>query len=1357
MADGVEKATVVCCFLTPEYQMSDNCQSELEYARRLKKRIIPCMLSDKNGKKWTPNNWLGLLTAGLNYIHMRDPSESNIRSKADELIDRIKNHSSDQPVTSGSQRENFFDLIREEYILNSFIHRIINEEKCFPIKESYINLAIVTSEEQRDKEKKLSQAEHKDAIIGTFEEIHSTKTVIDVKDMFEKCKGGTKKILVLGRAGIGKSTFCQYVTYQWAKGEIWTQYQLVVLIKLRMLTNDNYPSGRDYSPFDLVKKEYASRITMKEGDRSRFEEHCRMGQVLWLLDGYDEFVQNIPKQLRDVFELILNKYHHILTSRPYSITLSYDVKMEITGFTDDNIAKYIEQFFVQIKDQLGDATSRGQQLTSFLKSNPNIWGIAHMPVNLELICSLWGDIDQSQTMVLTMTGLYENITEWLLRRYLIKQKNLPPIEVQTKSRNDIYQDCNKELTFLESLAYNAMTTSVLILQPKSLEEASNDAKVTAEDKKHIFNIGVLKSFDGKATGNQLQANKEYYFVHLSFQEYFAARYLVNNLRNSTDQKSIEFIRRNKYNQRFTLVFVFASGLLTREELSAARKSFWDALFDEPVDLVGFRHMLILISCLDEISNESDISDYSLIIDTVSKWITYAVLHSSETVFEQLLNSLRRSIALSRQPIVRDQLIHLFRSSKSDKVYRISALISALSTYHVHPEHLLLLTNALNHGNWKVRRSACNALGAMGEKAAMSEVISKLATIALNGEDEDVWRSACAALRAMGEKAATSEVISKLATIALNDEKVVVRWRACYALGAMGEIAATSEVISKLATIALNDEKVVVRRSACNALGAMGEKAAMSEVISKLATIALIDENEDVRRSACYALGQMGEIAATSEVISKLATIALIDENEDVRRSACDVLGTMGEKAATSEVISKLVSALNDEDKEVGRSACDALGAMGEKAATSEVISKLVSALDDEDKEVRRSACDALGAMGETAAMREVINKQLSLLNDENEDYRRRACYVLGAMGEKAATSEVISKLVSALDDEDEDVRWRACYALGAMGEKAATSEVISKLVSALDDEDEDVRWRACYALGAMGEKAATSEVISKLATIALNDEYVNVRRSACKALGAMREKAATSEVMSKLATIALNDEDEDVRRSACDALGAMGEKAATSEVISKLVSALDGEDEDVRRDACYALGAMGEKAATSEVISKLVSALDTANADERGTVYKFLRKIPLSFTVLRELTSDTVMKLWSCIDRNLLKDLTFIPPEASIKVYLETRWSSWLSVATRATLLHGAAITITDDTIVIYGSKEPTEVRCSDWHSFDILVEAFSNQADRFELPRVRRSEILASADQEVIALPARQMPSVDVKTKRRCGVCVCF
>ena len=255
-----------------------------------------------------------------------------------------------------------------------------------------------------------------------------------------------------------------------------------------------------------------------------------------------------------------------------------------------------------------------------------------------------------------------------------------------------------------------------------------------------------------------------------------------------------------------------------------------------MDLIGFRHMQVLVSCLEEVSDKSDISQYQIIINNISKWIKYAVFHGSSTLLKQLQDLLKRSILLSRELILRDQLIHLFKSSDSGSKERVCDLISALSTYHVDPERLLLLMSAIEDEDDDVRYSAYKALDKMGEKALTEKMISKLVS-ELDHENMGVMRGACGALGAMGEKAATSDVISKLVGTALNDENADVRWSACDVLCAMGEKAATSEVISELGS-ALNNENEGVRIVACRALGAMGEKAATTKVISKLVSAAL---------------------------------------------------------------------------------------------------------------------------------------------------------------------------------------------------------------------------------------------------------------------------------------------------------------------------------------------------------------------------------------------------------------------------------------------------------------------------------------------------------------------------------------
>ena len=259
LADGVQNAVVICCFVTPDYEKSENCKLEVEYAQRRGKSLILCNLG--NVSTWKPTAWLKSITRGNICIDFHDVSESNIALKIRELVGRIHEQCSSTPYSTSQSVDDatyLFELMKHEYRRNSRIQRFINPARSFPIENSYINLAIVETKEQREKEKKLSNAKNSDKMMDIFEEIYSTESSINVKDLFEYCKDQLRQVLVFGRAGIGKTTFCQYVTHEWARGQLWPEYDLLVLFSLRLLTEIHYRplSSLSYSLIDVVEKEY---------------------------------------------------------------------------------------------------------------------------------------------------------------------------------------------------------------------------------------------------------------------------------------------------------------------------------------------------------------------------------------------------------------------------------------------------------------------------------------------------------------------------------------------------------------------------------------------------------------------------------------------------------------------------------------------------------------------------------------------------------------------------------------------------------------------------------------------------------------------------------------------------------------------------------------------------------------------------------------------------------------------------------------------------------------------------------------------------------------------------------------------
>ncbi|CAF1000830.1 unnamed protein product [Rotaria sordida] len=83
IAKAIENSSCFVCFMTPDYQESDFCKQELQYAKQCNIPIIPLKLQED----WNPTSWLGFITAGLlwlDFYHIK-----NFEEKAFQLYNRI--------------------------------------------------------------------------------------------------------------------------------------------------------------------------------------------------------------------------------------------------------------------------------------------------------------------------------------------------------------------------------------------------------------------------------------------------------------------------------------------------------------------------------------------------------------------------------------------------------------------------------------------------------------------------------------------------------------------------------------------------------------------------------------------------------------------------------------------------------------------------------------------------------------------------------------------------------------------------------------------------------------------------------------------------------------------------------------------------------------------------------------------------------------------------------------------------------------------------------------------------------------------------------------------------------------------
>ena len=172
------------------------------------------------------------------------------------------------------------------------------------------------------------------------------ETLIRFNDLF--CKS---RILILGEAGSGKTTICQYIAYSWACDTLWqNRFEWLFYIKMRNLNKDIYPSReKDYVLIDIIINECFKESTFIEIDRRKLEfQIAHSSKVLWILDGCDERI--IPSHLSTIERDLLSKPNLLLTSRPYGThNCHYDMKVKVQDFTDDDVKTYIEKYFSYLK------------------------------------------------------------------------------------------------------------------------------------------------------------------------------------------------------------------------------------------------------------------------------------------------------------------------------------------------------------------------------------------------------------------------------------------------------------------------------------------------------------------------------------------------------------------------------------------------------------------------------------------------------------------------------------------------------------------------------------------------------------------------------------------------------------------------------------------------------------------------------------------------------------------------------------------------------------------------------------------------------------------------------------------------
>lgn len=437
---------------------------------------------------------------------------------------------------------------------------------------------------------------------------------------------------------MGKSTLCKKIVHGFLNDRLWgTLFDHVLWIPLRNL---RARENRDrYDLTELFRDEFFSQHSKRDALAKALRNTCDKaggGNSLFVLDGLDEIWQDLApdSDLSRFVHYLLNCPNVIVTSRPSAVLPlhvdSFDLELETIGFRPEQVLEYVRKV----------EPTRAEEIQSFLDAHPLIQGLVRIPIQLDALCYAWDDV--LEDIPDTMSDLYRIIENGLWRKDLGRlRKKVEGRLVNEKQRlykTQVKKLVGDELRFVESIAFTGLYNDIIVFDNRFRDlvaEHFDPPPGMLDD--FLLKISYLRASDNRK-GEQ---NQTYHFLHLTFQEYFAARYFVRQWtengtmiclkmseRRPRMMDAHSFLREYKYSARYNIMWRFVAGLLRAEcnDQGDHIVRFFNELQEEPVDLLGPAHERLITHCLNEISLSETapaiVSLRNALEQHLSKWLVF---------------------------------------------------------------------------------------------------------------------------------------------------------------------------------------------------------------------------------------------------------------------------------------------------------------------------------------------------------------------------------------------------------------------------------------------------------------------------------------------------------------------------------------------------------------------------------------------------------------------------------------------------------------------------------------------------------------------------------------------------------------
>ena len=406
----------------------------------------------------------------------------------------------------------------------------------------------------------------------------ATSNIVKMSAIFqphEECPN-PRTVLIEGNPGMGKTTYCSKVAYDWATkkseaGDCFPEVKVVLLLKCRDVNADLWEAIHDQLlPRDIHDKEC-----------DKFVEFIRHNQssVLLVLDGLDELpTSKLPEFSELIQGRMLSRCRLVVTARHEAgiqVRKFCNTLLEIEGFTVRDAMDFISKFFKEKEGNLD------QKLIDKLKNDTSLQELIANPLNTALLCVLCEDFQG--VFPESRTHLYVEIVQCVLRRYR-KKKGLA---VNVEDLIELYKT---QLKHLGKIALNGLCQDNMYFTDKQLGNHTRD----------LPEFGFLSVQPGSSKRKPCTC---YGFMHKSFQEFFAAYFLCCQLLSGEISPEV-LAADTRYFSQLRQVLLFTCGMLATQSEETALALIKSITIHVNKDQIDFA-----LTCIAECKKEQ--SDFHL--------------------------------------------------------------------------------------------------------------------------------------------------------------------------------------------------------------------------------------------------------------------------------------------------------------------------------------------------------------------------------------------------------------------------------------------------------------------------------------------------------------------------------------------------------------------------------------------------------------------------------------------------------------------------------------------------------------------------------------------------------------------------